>query len=79
MQTEHEWIGTQQGGIVRPLQSKLRRLRELRGLTQEQLAHRAGMTLGGYRKVECGDKSNPRLRTMERIAWVLAVEVKDLL
>lgn len=79
VQLEHEWYGTQQGGIVLPHQSKLRRLREARGLTQEQVAHRAGMTLGGYRKVEVGVKSNPRLRTLEAIAYVLGVKVADLL
>jgi DNA-binding XRE family transcriptional regulator len=79
MLTEHEWYGTQQGGRVQPFQSNLRRLRELRGLTQEQLAHRAELTLGGYRKIECGANSNPRLRTMERLAYVLGVKVAELL
>ena len=67
------------GGRVQPFQSRIRQLRELRGLTQEQLAHRAGLTLGGYRNIEVGTKSNPRLRTMEAIAWVLAVDVRELL
>ena len=79
MRTEHEWIGTQQGGLVKPFQSKLRRLREARGLSQEALAHRAQLTLGGYRRIEVGANPNPRLRTMERLAWALAVEVSDLL
>jgi transcriptional regulator with XRE-family HTH domain len=79
MQTEHEWYGREQGGIVLPLQSKIRRLREARGLSQEQLAHRSNLTLGGYRKIEVGTKSNPRLRTLEQIAWALGVKVTDLL
>ena len=58
MRTEHEWIGTQQGGLVKPFQSKLRRLREARGLSQEALAHRAQLTLGGYRKIEVGANPN---------------------
>jgi transcriptional regulator with XRE-family HTH domain len=64
---------------MQPHQGKIKRLRERRGFTQEQTAHRAGLTLGGYRKIEVGANSNPRLRSLEAIAFVLGVQVRDLL
>jgi transcriptional regulator with XRE-family HTH domain len=79
MQTENEWYGSQQGGLMRPYQARIRELREQRKLSQEQLAHLSHLTLGGYRKVEVGKHSSPRLRTLENIAAALGVKVTDLL
>jgi DNA-binding Xre family transcriptional regulator len=70
-------VGT--GGQLKLWQTKLRQLREQRGLTQESVAWRAGMSVSGYRKLETGLRGNVRLSTLERIAWVLACDVKDLL
>lgn len=76
-QQEFGKIGT--GGQLAFHQLKLRQLRERRGLSQEAVAYRAGMSVSGYRKVETGIRGNVRLSTLERLAWVLSVEVRDLL
>lgn len=60
-------------------QLRVREAREARGLTQEQMAFRCQMSVSGYRRVETAARGNTRLSTLERIAFVLGVAVKDLL
>jgi transcriptional regulator with XRE-family HTH domain len=50
----------------------LRSLREDRGLTQERLAHDAGLSVAGYRKIESG-RVNPTWTTIARISRALGV------
>jgi len=54
------------------------RLRQLKGWTQEDLAHYADLTVSSVSKIERG-KSNPTLRTLDRIADALGVETDELL
>ena len=54
------------------------RLRQLKGWTQEDLAHYADLTVSSVSKIERG-KSNPTLRTLDRIADALSVETDELL
>ncbi|WP_368233485.1 helix-turn-helix domain-containing protein [Anaerotruncus rubiinfantis] len=54
------------------------RLRQLKGWTQEDLAHYADLTVSSISKIERG-KSNPTLRTLDRIADALGVETDELL
>lgn len=57
------------------------RLRELRlggELTQEQLAHAAGLTLTSVRKVESGEVTDPRWSTMRALARALRASLDDL-
>lgn len=56
----------------------LRAAREQRGLTQEQLAARAGMHRTFVGAVERGDR-NASLRTVQRLADALDVEPQALL
>ena len=56
----------------------LRRLRSARNLTQQGLAHRAGLSRASYVKLETG-KSEPRVSTLQGIAKALGVGVQDLL
>ncbi|HEY2767707.1 MAG TPA: helix-turn-helix transcriptional regulator [Solirubrobacteraceae bacterium] len=52
----------------------IRRLREDRGITQEDLAHEAGITTGTLSKIErC--LANPSWTTVERIAHALGTTV----
>src|SRR5215213_5715691 len=44
------------------------RLRHARGLTQEELAHRAGLSVDVIRRLEQGQRSTARLETLEKIA-----------
>ena len=61
-------------GPNRALAETIRRLREDRGLTQEDLAHEAGITTGTLSKIErC--LANPSWTTVQRIAQALGTTV----
>lgn len=54
------------------------------GLTQEDLAHRAGLTRTHYQQIERGwwkrdQPSNPSIKVLVRLAQVLHVEMQELL
>lgn len=57
---------------------KLRRARELAGLTQEEVAERSGVHATEVSRIEAG-KRDPRISTMERLAEALEVSPSDLL
>lgn len=59
-------------------QERLREIRESQGLTQEAVAFRAGLAVATYRRLETGKKAYPTLLTLERVADVLGVEVRDI-
>src|SRR5262245_24076063 len=56
----------------------IRRLREARGLTQEQLAGASGMMRSNISRIEAA-KHRPTLETLERIAKAFKVPVADLI
>lgn len=69
---------------ARRLATALRRAREDAGLSQEQVAYRAGLTRYTYQKYEKGESrpgspANPTLRTVLAISQVLGVAVEDLI
>jgi antitoxin HicB len=49
--------------------------RKRRGLTQQQVAKALGISQQAYRKLEVPGKSNPTLRTLERLSEVLGLEL----
>jgi len=55
----------------------LRRLRESRGMTQEQVGQAAGLTLGSYGRIERSEVS-PAWTTVQAIAGALGISMKDL-
>lgn len=55
----------------------LKRIRENAGLTQEDLARKAGLTLSGLRQVETG-RREPRLATAQAIASALGVPIEQI-
>ncbi len=63
---------------------RLARARQTLGLSQERVAHRAGLTGHTLQKLEKGETRpgvplNPKLRTLIALAQVLQVELSDLL
>jgi transcriptional regulator with XRE-family HTH domain len=58
--------------------ANLRRFREARGLTQEHLAHAAGLATRHLQKIEAG-QVNVTLRTLGRLGLALNVEASVLL
>jgi transcriptional regulator with XRE-family HTH domain len=61
----------------RALAITLRRLRNERGDTQEDLAHRAGLTVAAFARIERGH-ANPTWTTVRRIAVALEVSLEAL-
>jgi transcriptional regulator with XRE-family HTH domain len=57
--------------------TRLKRLREAKGLTQEALAERAGVSLGAVRQWE-QSKRTPLLDAAARVADVLEVTLDEL-
>lgn len=71
--------GTEKGKSPRQrlLGERVRERREKRGLTQEELAHRAGLHRTYMTHVETG-RVNPALETLARLALALECDVADL-
>lgn len=59
------------------LASTLRRLREERNHTQEDLAHDAGITVAALARIERG-QANPRWTTIRSIASALGISLGEL-
>lgn len=79
-----ESIANAKFAYARALGIKLQRLRLDRGLSQERLAHMAGISAYTYQKFEKGESRpdtpmNPRLFTLLALAQSLGVPVVDLL
>jgi transcriptional regulator with XRE-family HTH domain len=68
---------------ARDLGIELQRHRIAAGISQEELAHRAGLTRTHYQQIERGSwtkgrPANPSLHALARLAHQLGVEVGDL-
>lgn len=68
---------------ARDLGVRLQQLRMERGITQEDLAHRAGLTRTHYQQIERGwwkrdQPANPSLKVLVRLAQVLEVEPGEM-
>lgn len=59
------------------LAAALRRLRHERGLTQEETAHEAGVSMGTYVRIELGQRM-PSWGTVRKIAVALDVSLPEL-
>lgn len=60
------------------LGEEIKKLREERGWTQEDLAEKAGLNPTHLGFIEQGRKE-PRLKTLQKIASALNVQVRDLI
>lgn len=64
--------------INRQLGQRIQEARRVKGWTQEDLAHHAGLDFSYLNQLENG-KRNPSLATLHKIATALGVPLKDLL
>ena len=64
--------------VVRLLGSNVRRLRQTKGISQEELAFAAGMKRSYVSDLERGTR-NPSVRALGRLAEALGVNPPDLL
>lgn len=62
---------------VKRVAANARRLRSERGLTQEQVANAAGLSLSDVGRIERGER-DPGVRVLTKLAHGLGVEVEDL-
>jgi transcriptional regulator with XRE-family HTH domain len=56
----------------------LKRLRARAGLTQQELATRAGLSIALVMSLEQGKRSNPRLDTLRKLAGALGCTLDEL-
>jgi transcriptional regulator with XRE-family HTH domain len=61
----------------RTVGAKIRELRQARGWTQEEFAHRSGLHRADVGAIERGER-NVTLRTMRTVADTLGVRIADL-
>ena len=57
----------------------LKRLREKEGLSQAALEKKSGVGHGYISQIEAGEKKNPGIETLKKIARALGVPVTELL
>lgn len=63
---------------VTSLLKRLRELRKLKDLTQEEFAEQSGISYKYYQAVEAGRKKDLRLSTLERLAKAHGLELWEL-
>ncbi|HAM56349.1 MAG: hypothetical protein A2X51_14350 [Candidatus Rokubacteria bacterium GWC2_70_24] len=64
--------------LVERLAKRIKALREQRGLSQESLAAKAGVSRGYLARLETG-RHDPTVGTVEKLAKALRIKVTDLL
>jgi transcriptional regulator with XRE-family HTH domain len=60
-----------------PVGTKIKKVRELKNLTQEHVAEQVGMTTSGYSRIERGEV-RVSIERLEQIARALGVQPNDL-
>jgi transcriptional regulator with XRE-family HTH domain len=60
------------------LQANLKRLRLAQGFTQQTFAEKAGMDYKYYQRIEAGNWPGLQLRTVDKLAKALKIEVSVL-
>lgn len=84
MARRDDGIDAQWSDYVQRLATNLRRARDQAGLSQEDVAYRAGLTRYTYQKYEKGESrpgtaANPTLRTVLTLSQVLGVPLLGLI
>lgn len=59
------------------INEKIKRIRELKGWTQEQIAEKLNMSISGYSNIERGG-TNIQFTRLEQIAKILEMELSEL-
>jgi transcriptional regulator with XRE-family HTH domain len=67
------------GKTQKNLVLRLKELRKIHGLTQEEFSERTGISYKYYQAVETGVKKELRISTLERLANAYGIEVWQLL
>jgi transcriptional regulator with XRE-family HTH domain len=62
-----------------PLGTRLKSFREAAGMTQQQLAVKAGLSISVVSQIEQGQKVDPRVSTAVALARALGLSVDELL
>ena len=57
---------------------RLKRLRQAAGISQQELASRAGLSVSLVAKLEHGKEANPRLSTLYDLADILGAKLSEL-
>jgi transcriptional regulator with XRE-family HTH domain len=65
--------------LVRRLGENALRFRLAAKWSQEEVAHRSGLTVRAYASIERGQTTNPSLGSIHALAEALGLEVSDLL
>lgn len=60
------------------LSANIKKLRKEQGLSQEQLAQKAGITYSTLIKIESGLNKNPTLETLTKIANTFNIKIDEL-
>ena len=63
----------------RQLSGMIKRLREAKGLSQKALAEKSGVTDAYVAMIETGERKNPSIPVLRRLAKALGVPVTELL
>jgi len=61
------------------LAENIKTFRKQRGISQEELARKAGVTYSTLIKLESGSNKNPTVKTLQQIAQALGVTLDDLM
>lgn len=61
-----------------PLASNIKKYRQKSGLSQDQLARKAGIPYSTYLKIESGYTPNPSIQAVASIAEALGVSIDEL-
>jgi transcriptional regulator with XRE-family HTH domain len=65
--------------LAMPLKDRLRELRTAAGLTQQELAVKAGLSVSAVVQLEAGRVPDPRVSTMKALAKALGCSVDDMI
>ena len=57
----------------------IRKLRQQKKMSQDRLSKKADLALNTIVKIEAGENPNPTLKTLQKIAKALGIEVEKLL
>lgn len=61
------------------ISKNIRKLRELKGISQDRLSKIADISLNTIAKLELDNTQNPTIETLQKIAKALDVRVEDLI
>ena len=63
---------------ISQITSRIKKLRQQNGMTQSDLAKKAGLNTNSYAKIERGERT-PSIKTLEKLFKALGVKSSDVL